>query len=174
MNNKFLIVLTLLLSLFMLSSCDTTYNDIEYKNLSDEKNYEKYDVKFSYARVLNENNQRTDFKNKTLELTVTFLSLDELNIFKTIKLENVSNLDSYPITFLIFKDNTNTLLDSNFFDDVKEGDIITVWVNTYRGIDTIYNYLGGITFGEKTYLSLEDGLNGIIKHMDEHRSPWLS
>lgn len=173
MKIKLITLLALLVCIFTLSSCDTTYNQIEYDNLSNAANYRKFDVKFSCVKVLNSTSQTTYYNNEILELVVTFLSLDELNLFQTTKLESVSNLDSYPITFISFKDNTNILLNNNFFNEVKEGDTITIWVNMYRGIDAIYNFLGSVQFNNKTYLSLEDGLNGVKKYMDDNRSPWF-
>ena len=174
MKHKIICLLTLLFCIFTISSCDTTYSDIEYKNLSNEKNYQKFDVKFSYVKVLNSTAQTSEFQNERLEFAVTFLTLEELNLFKTTKLESVSSLDSYPIIFTVLKENTNSLLENNFFNEINEGDTITIWVSMYHGINTIYNFLAGVSSADKTYLTFDEGLARIIQHMDDNRSPWFN
>ena len=173
MKIKIITIFTLILCIFALSGCDNTYTKKEYENLSNKENYRSFEVKFSYVRFLEDNKQSSSYQNEKLQLVVTFLILEELNLFKTIKLESVSSLDSYPIMFTIFEENTNLLIQNNFFNEVNEGDIITIWVSMYRGIDTIYNYLGGLSTNNKTYLSLDEGIDGIKKHMDSNRSPFL-
>ena len=82
-------------------------------------------------------------------------------------------MDSYPIPFTIFKDNTNILYDNNFFEEIKPGDTIKVWLCTYRDKDNYYNYLAGIEVNEKIYLSFDQGLAGIKIYLDNNKSPFF-
>ena len=95
---KILLILTLF-ACILLTGCSTNFNKTEYKNITDIKNYQKYDVKVLEFKI---RTQGKTYETSDVYIRVAFLTLEELNEFKTTPLETVNNLDDYPMEFIIF------------------------------------------------------------------------
>lgn len=171
---RFSMLLISLLLLFSSVGCSTTFNNTEYKYLSNIDNYHQYEVKLSYFKVYNPSSTYIDYKNYDVYIYVTFLNIEDLNHFQSTPLENVNSLESYPNSFLIHKSNSLSLANNNFYEEIEEGDTLTIWACHYVTKFGTYNYLSSITSNDKTYLSIEQGMENIIKFLDDNRSPWFN
>lgn len=152
-----------------LVSCSVLFSKKDIAHLSNPKNYLQYTVKFHSITGTNENKYDTD-----LYLNVTFLSLDELNTFRSIPLEDVSNLDSYPTPLTILQKNSQILNENKFYENINVGDIIKINVSNYQTINVKYTYIAQIEYNSKIYLNIDDGINNIKEYLEEHRSPFFA
>ena len=167
---KKILYILILFTCIIISGCSSNFNNTEYKNISDIKNYQKYDVKLQSIKAVT---QGAQYKSSDVYLVVAFQTLEELNGFKTTPLQNVNNLDDYPMEFLVFKANSKVLDENNFYTDVAIGDIISLWICKYVEHGNRYPYIAGVEKGDKTYLSTEAGLKGITAYLEEHKSPFF-
>ena len=84
-----------------LVSCSVLFTNKDISYLSNPNNYPQYNVKFHSIAGENQDNY-----NVTLLLNVTFFTLEELNSFRSIPIENNINLDNYPIPLTILQKNS--------------------------------------------------------------------
>ena len=167
---KIAFIFLLFLSVLLISGCDTTFNDGETKALTNPDNYKKYDVTFSYLKT---NDNSTNYTKSDVYLYVTFHTLDELNLFMSTPLEEGVDLEAYSIPFLIKQTNSKELSNNGFYDDIKEGDSLSIWVSNYRDHFGTYLWVAAIEANGKTYLSFEVGMNNIKTFIQENQSPWF-
>ena len=166
---KILLILTLF-ACILLTGCSTNFNKTEYKNITDIKNYQKYDVKVLEFKI---RTQGKTYETSDVYIRVAFLTLEELNEFKTTPLETVNNLDDYPMEFIIFEANSKVLNENNFYTEVAVGDVISLWICKYTELGNTYPYIASVSKASKVYLSTEMGLQGIAGYLDEHKSPFF-
>ena len=151
-----------LLTTLLLTSCTSLFSKNDYEYLSDQNNYHKYQVKF---------NSYNNSSNATIY--VTFLSLEKLQSFQTTPLLDEEKIDYYPIPFIIVKDNNSILETNNFFLDISVGDIFEIYACNYSTSNSRYTFICSIDYNQKTYLSKEEGMQGIINHLDNNKSPFF-
>ena len=159
----------ILLTCILLTGCSSTFTKSEFKSLTDIKNYQKYDVKIQEYKIITQN---ATYQTSDVYLRVAFLTLEELNDFKITPLQNVSNLENYPMEFLVFKANSIVLNENKFYTEVAPGDTVSIWICKYVEHGNSYPYIAGVEKESKVYLSTEIGLKGIAGFLEEHKSPF--
>ena len=163
-------IFLLLITTIILGGCSSTFTKSEFKKITDINNYQKYQVKVLEFKTKTPN---VDYNQSDICLTVAFLTLEDLNSFKTTPLQQVNNLDDYPMEYVIFQENSKKLYENNFYTEISNGDIISLWICRYKDNASTYPYIAGVETESKVYLSTSDGLKGIGAYMDEHKSPFF-
>lgn len=169
------IILICLICFFTLTAC-TGYNNIMYKHLSNEENYETYKVSIEKIYVCNKETGRLEEYDEAihdesyLNSTVRF-GISEIDGFcgGEYILENGSKTD-YIVLLDVLSDNSQLLVNSGFYNDFSVGDTIEIQSSNWIYMDTDFYYVIGVKYNGVQYLNSDDGLQNIIDMMDKDRS----
>ena len=164
-----------LLLILSLTAC-WGYNNIMYKHLSNEKNYERYEVAIENIYVFNKETGKLEEYNDTIH--------DESYLSATVYF-SVSELDGFYGGEYILGDGTRTermvllevsaenskiLLENGFYKDFLVGNVVEIQSSDWVYMDANFYYVIGVKYGETQYLNAEDGLQNIVDMMDKERS----
>jgi hypothetical protein len=127
------------------------YNGIMREHLSNEENY--------------------------CDIEATFCSYKETNdrICLFVVVEDKSDFDSSEmyrevIMLELVGDNCNVLSEVLAKREICEGDRITVKCSTLIYMDSTFYYVAELKTQSQTFLSFDDGLNNIIKYVNDNKS----
>lgn len=142
-----LLVFTLLLSMTACSG----YNGIMREHLSNEDNY------------------------YTIEATFCSYKKDADRIYLYVIVQNKSAFDSSEtnskeIRLELVGDNCNALGKFLENEEIKEADEITVRCSTWIYMDSYFYYIAELKAQDKTFLSFDEGLNAIVKYVNDNKS----
>lgn len=169
-----LLAISLITSALLLSGC-VGYNKLMRKHLSDADNYYEFILELEGIETIKE---EYDSGERYLPVeSAADIDLDGLVcLFVTCKVLYSSYHDedwseSPPsIVFEISRANTEYLLDTDFFNVVKAGDVLNARSSWWIYMDTDFNYLAEISLNDLTYLPFERGLQNIIDYMNANKS----
>ena len=175
MRVKALFLSFCLLLILSLTAC-SGYNNIMYKHLSNENNYETYEVAVEKIYVCNKETQKLEEYDESLH--------DESYLCSTVYF-GVSKLDGFDggeyilgdgtktekmVLLEVIAENSKILLENGFYKNFFEGNVIEIQSSNWIYMDANFYYVIGIKYGEKQYLNAEDGLQNIVDMMDKDRS----
>ena len=147
---KFLLFLFAFIFLLSMTSC-SGYNEIMREHLSNEDNYYDVDAIFcSYKKV-----------DDRIYLYVT---VEDNSAF------DYSELNNEEIRLELVGDNCDILDECLANNEICVGDKITVKCSTWIYMDSNFYYIAEIKGEEKTFLSFDDGLNNIVKYIEDNKS----
>lgn len=160
--------------LYLLSSC--RYNKILYNHLSDKNNYYTYSITINnfYCRCENSNYLEllTDKgENEINETDFIYFAANELDGFDGGQyLLNKDTFSDYIVLLRVVYENYLILEQKDFFENYQSGDSLEVKVSRLIYMDTNYYFISSINYCSIEYLSMDVGLENIIKMMDKNRS----
>ena len=147
---RLLLLLFAIILLLSMTAC-SGYNGIMREHLSNEANYH--------------------------DIEATFCSYKEAGdrIYLYVSVENKSAFDSSEanseeIRLELVGDNCNVLSEVLAKEEIREGDRITVKCSTWIYMDSTFYYVAEIKTQDQTLLSFDDGLENIIKYMNDNKS----
>lgn len=157
--------ISLLYLFIFLTGCSSTFNNKEYKVLTDIKTYNKYEV--NYHSTINNDSYST--------LNVTFNTHEELQDFVVFEVNEQTDLSVYFIGFTLFNDAFEHLNNSSFFENIDENDRFIIYASNYKQKNsTTYRYILSIEYDNVTYLTKDDGMQYIKNYLDNNRSPFFN
>ena len=143
----FLLAITFMLSI---TACGG-YNRIMREHLSNKDNYYDVDAIFcSYKKV-----------DDRIYLYVT---VEDKSAF------DPSESNNEEIRLELVGDNCDILDECLANNEIREGDKITVKCSTWIYMDSNFYYVAEIKSQEKTFLSFDDGLDNIVKYIENNKS----
>lgn len=147
---RFLLLLLTIILLLCMTAC-SGYNGIMREYLGDEDNYSTIDATFcSYKEA-----------DDRIYLYVT---VEDKSAFDSAEVNNEE------LGLELVGDNCDALGAFLAKEEICEGDSITVKCSTWIYMDSTFYYVAEIKIQDKTYLSFDDGLENIIKYMDDNKS----
>ena len=164
-----------LLLILSLTAC-TGYNNIMYKYLSNEKNYERYEVAIENIYVLNKETRKLEEYNDTihdesyLSATVCFSVSDLDGFFGGEYFLGDGTRTEWTVLLKVSAENSKILLENGFYKDFLVGNVVEIQSSNWVYMDTNFYYVIGVKYGETQYLNAEDGLQNIVDMMDKNRS----
>ena len=175
MRVKVLFLSFCLLLILSLTAC-SGYNNIMYKHLSNENNYETYKVAVEKIYVCNKESQKLEEYNESLH-DESYLS--STVYFGVLKLDGFDDgvhvlgdgTETERMVFLeVIAENSKILLENGFYKDFSWGSVIEVQSSNWIYMDTSFYYIIGVKYAETEYLNCEYGLKNIVDMMDKDRS----
>ena len=172
MRVKALFLSFCLLLILSLTAC-SGYNNIMYKHLSNENNYETYEVAVEKIYVCNKETQKLEEYDKSLH--------DESYLCSTVYF-GVSKLDGGEyilgdgtktekmVLLKVIAENSKILLENDFYKNFFGGNVVEIQFSDWVYMDANFYYVIGVKYGETQYLNAEDGLQNIVDMMDKERS----
>ena len=164
-----------LLLILSLTAC-SGYNNIMYKHLSNEKNYERYEVAIKNIYVHNKETRKLEEYNDTihdesyLSATVCF-SVSELDDFYGGEyFLGDGTKTEWTVLLDVSAENSKILLENGFYKDFLLGNVVEIQSSSWIYMDANFYYVIGVKYGETQYLNAEDGLQNIVDMMDKDRS----
>lgn len=164
-------MIMILLLVLVLTGCG--YNSILYKHLSNKDNYIYYEVTVKEFYYFNGNHYQVinPLAQNDYEFEIIYFSVSEIDGFRGDQyLTDEGKLSDMMLLLSINYDNYKVLLDNGFFNDYVLNDTIGINLSNTRYMDAHYYYIASISYNGKQYLTIEEGLNNIIKMMDDNRS----
>ena len=164
-----------LLLILSLTAC-TGFNNIMYKHLSNEENYERYEVAIENIYVCNKETRKLEEYNDTIHdesyLSATvYFSVLELDGFYGGEYFLGDGTRTERIVLLeVSAENSKILLENGFYKDFLLGNVVEIQSSGWVYMDTNFYYVIGVKYGETQYLNAEDGLQNIVDMMDKDRS----
>ena len=143
----FLLTITLLLSMTACSG----YNGIMREHLSNEDNYRDIEATFCSYK-------------ETDDRIYLYVAVEDKSAFDS------SEVNSEEIRLELVGDNCKALSEVLAKEEIREGDRITVKCSTWIYMDSIFYYVAELKTQSQTLLSFDDGLQNIIKYMDDNKS----
>ena len=147
---KMLFILFATVLLLNMTAC-SGYNRIMRKHLSNEANYH--------------------------DIEATFCSYKEAGdrIYLYVSVENKSAFDSSEanseeIRLELVGDNCKVLSEALAKEEICEGNRITVKCSTWIYMDSTFYYVAELKTQSQTFLSFDDGLNNIIKYVNNNKA----
>ena len=149
MKSILLLLITIVL-LLSLTAC-SGYNGIMREHLSNEDSYHNIEAMFcSYKEVS--------------DRIYLYVSVEDKSAFES------SEVNSEEIRLELVGDNCNVLGEALTQEEIREGDRITVKCSTWIYMDSTFYYVAELKTQSQTLLSFDDGLNNIIKYMNDNKS----
>ena len=164
-----------LLLILSLTAC-SGYNNIMYKHLSNEKNYERYEVAIEHIYVFNKETGKLEEYNDTIHdesylSTTVYFSVSELDGFYGDEYILGDGTRTERMVLLeVSAENSKILLENGFYKDFLVGNVVEIQSSGWVYMDTNFYYVIGVKYGETQYLNAEDGLQNIVDMMDKDRS----
>lgn len=150
MKRLLLLLLTVILLLSM-TAC-SGYNGIMREHLGNEDNYYAIEAAFcSYT--------------ETDDRIYLYVTVEDKSAF-----DSSAEANSEELRLELVGDNCDALSEILAKSDIREGDRISVKCSTWIYMDTTFYYVAEIKNKDKTFLSFDDGLQNIIKYMDDNKS----
>ena len=143
----FLLTISLLLSMTACSG----YNGIMREHLSNKDNY--YDVDAVFL----------SYKEADDRIYV-YVTVEDKSVFDS------SEANNEEIALVLVGDNSDSLRGFLAKEEIRMGDRIAVKCTTWIYSDTTFYYVAEIKTQDKTILPFDDGLENIIKYMDDNKS----
>ena len=147
---KMLFILFATVMLLSMTACNG-YNGIMREHLGNEANYH--------------------------DIEATFCSYKEAGdrIYLYVSVENKSAFDSSEanseeIRLELVGDNCNVLSEALAKEEICEGNRITVKCSTWIYMDSTFYYVAEIKNQDKIFLSFDDGLKNITKHVNDNKA----
>ena len=175
MKIKVSLLLLCLLLILSLTAC-TGYNNLMYKHLSNEKNYERYEVAIENIYVRNKETGKLEEYNDTIHdesylSTTVYFGVSELNGFYGGEYFLGDGTKTEMTVLLgVLAENSKILLENGFYKNFLVGNIVEIQSSNWVYMDTNYYFVIGVKYGETQYLKAEDGLQNIVDMMDKNRS----
>ena len=149
MKSILLLLITIVL-LLSLTAC-SGYNGIMRERLSNEDSYHNIEATFcSYKEVS--------------DRIYLYVSVEDKSAFDS------SEVNSEEIRLELVGDNCNVLGEALTQEEIREGERITVKCSTWIYMDSTFYYVAELKTQSQTLLSFDDGLNNIIKYMNDNKS----
>ena len=175
MKVKVLLLSLCLLLILSLTAC-SGYNNIMYKHLGNENNYEKYEVAVENIYVCNKETGKLEEYNDAIHgesylgATVYF-SVSELDGFYGSEyiLGDGTRTESM-VLLEVLAENSKILLENGFYKNFLVGNVVEIQSSDWVYMDANFYYVIGVRYGETQYLNAEDGLQNIVDMMDKDRS----
>ena len=165
-----ILMIMILFLVLLLTGCG--YNNILYKHLSNKENYSYYETSIKEFYYFNRNNYQVinSLDQNDFEFETIYFSVSEIDGFHGDKcLVDGGKLSDSMLLLSINYDNYKVLLDNGFFNDYVLNYIIGIDLSNTRYMDAHYYYIASVSYNGKEYLTIEEGLNNIIKMMDDNR-----
>ena len=164
-----------LLLILSLTAC-LGHNNIMYKHLSNEKNYERYEVAIENIYVCNKETRKLEEYNDTIHdesylSTTVYFSVSELDGFDGGEYILGDGTRTEMMVLLeVSAENSKILLENGFYKDFLVGNVVEIQSSDWVYMDANFYYVIGVKYGETQYLNTEDGLQNIVDMMDKERS----
>ena len=175
MKVKVLLLSLCLLLILSLTAC-SGYNNIMYKHLGNENNYEKYEVAVENIYVFNKETGKLEEYNDTIHdesylSTNVYFSVSELDGFcgDEYILGDGTRTESM-VLLEVLAENSKILLENDFYKNFLVGNVVEIQSSDWVYMDANFYYVIGVKYGETQYLNAEDGLQNIVDMMDKDRS----
>lgn len=127
------------------------YNGIMREHLSNKDNY--YDVDAVFL----------SYKEADDRIYV-YVTVEDKSVFDS------SEANNEEIALVLVGDNSDSLSGFLAKEEIRMGDRIAVKCTTWIYSDTTFYYVAEIKTQDKTILPFDDGLENIIKYMDDNKS----
>ena len=164
-----------LLLILSLTAC-SGYNNIVYKHLSNEKNYERYEVAIENIYVCNKETGKLEEYNDTIHdesylSSTVYFGVSELNGFYGGEYILGDGTRTEMIVLLkVLAENSKILLENGFYKNFLVGNVVEIQSSNWVYMDANFYYIIGVKYGETQYLKAENGLQNIVDMMDKDRS----
>ena len=175
MKVKVLLLSLCLLLILSLTAC-SGYNNIMYKHLGNENNYEKYEVAVENIYVCNKETGKLEEYNDAIHdesylSTTVYFSVSELDGFYGGEyiLGDGTRTESM-VLLEVLAENSKILLENDFYKNFLVGNVVEIQSSDWVYMDANFYYVIGVRYGETQYLNAEDGLQNIVDMMDKDRS----
>ncbi len=175
MKVKVLLLSLCLLLILSLTAC-SGYNNIMYKHLGNENNYEKYEVAVENIYVCNKETGKLEEYNDAIHdesylSTTVYFSVSELDGFYGGEyiLGDGTRTESM-VLLEVLAENSKILLENDFYKNFLVGNVVEIQSSNWVYMDANFYYVIGVRYGETQYLNAEDGLQNIVDMMDKDRS----
>ena len=147
---KMLSILFATVLLLSMTAC-SGYNGIMREHLSNEENYCDIEATFCSYKEADDR-------------IYLYVAVEDKSAFDS------SEVNSEEIRLELVGDNCKVLSEAFAQEEIREGDRITVKCSTWIYMDSNFYYIAEIKGEEKTFLSFDDGLNNIVKHIEDNKS----
>jgi len=175
MKVKVLLLSLCLLLILSLTAC-SGYNNIMYKHLGNENNYEKYEVAVENIYVCNKETGNLEEYNDAIHdesylSSTVYFSVSELDGFYGGEyiLGDGTRTESM-VLLEVLAENSKILLENDFYKNFLVGNVVEIQSSDWVYMDANFYYVIGVRYGETQYLNAEDGLQNIVDMMDKDRS----
>ena len=175
MRVKALFLSFCLLLILSLTAC-SGYNNIMYKHLGNENNYEKYEVAVENIYVCNKETGKLEEYNDAIHdesylSTTVYFSVSELDGFYGGEyiLGDGTRTESM-VLLEVLAENSKILLENDFYKNFLVANVVEIQSSDWVYMDANFYYVIGVRYGETQYLNAEDGLQNIVDMMDKDRS----
>ena len=147
---RILLPLLVIILLLSMTAC-SGYNGIMREHLSNEENY--CDIEATFCSY-----------KETDDRIYLYVAVEDKSAFDS------SEVNSEEIRLELVGDNCKALSEVLAKEEIREGDRITVKCSTWIYMDSIFYYVAELKTQSQTLLSFDDGLQNIIKYMDDNKS----
>jgi len=175
MRIKALFLSFCLLLILNLTTC-LGYNNIMYKHLSNEYNYQTYKVAVEKIYVCNKETGKLEEYNDAIHdesylSSTVYFSVSELDGFYGGEyiLGDGTRTESM-VLLEVLAENSKILLENDFYKNFLVGNVVEIQSSDWVYMDANFYYVIGVRYGETQYLNAEDGLQNIVDMMDKDRS----
>ena len=145
------LLLSIAIALLLSVTACSGYNGIMRERLSSEDSYHNIEATFcSYKEVG--------------DRIYLYVSVEDKSTFDS------SEINSEKIRLELVGDNCNVLSKALAQEEMREGERITVKCSTWIYMDSTFYYVAELKTQSQTLLSFDDGLNNIIKYINDNKS----
>ena len=175
MKVKVLLLSLCLLLILSLTAC-SGYNNIMYKHLGNENNYEKYEVAVENIYVCNKETGKLEEYNDAIHdesylSTTVYFSVLKLDGFYSGEYTLGDGTRTESMVLLeVLAENSKILLENDFYKNFLVGNVVEIQSSDWVYMDANFYYVIGVKYGETQYLNAEYGLQNIVDMMDKDRS----
>lgn len=175
MKKVFLIISTLL-CVFLFSACHG-FNSLMYRHLSDQQNYEIYQVKLLDIYYYDPNTgekindfEDEDFLDHDIIFKVVFDNYEDVAEFLGAKPNQNISLTDYTFQLQVIEENNKALANNGFYKNFSLNETIEIKASNYIYMDANFFYIADVKYDENQYLNIDEGLANIIDMIDDNRS----
>lgn len=138
--------------MLIMTFCEYTPRVIAY--VGDEENYIEIEAEVFAAKYNTDGYSYLYIKMKDFEHYEGFMGREPESY-------DPSLLDDTTVKLKIVPENAEILKERGFFDNIKNGDSITIHTTCWIYDNIKYHFLASVSEGENVYLSFEEGFEGI-------------
>ena len=140
--------------IYALATTLCSYTPLETQYITNKDNYIELEVVVSSAEYHED------------EYSYLYINLSEFSRYRDLTGKNPVNYDQETlqntiIEIKIVSQNAKLLKERGFFDNIKSGDKITIKTTCWLYEDVNHHYLAALSCGETTYLTFEEGFDGV-------------
>ena len=147
-----------------------------YDHLSDPDNYHTFEAVIIDMCYQNSNNdiihdfESTEFLEYDVVIYVKFESYENVSAFLGGDANTDVPIEDYTISLEISIDNSKSLYENGFYEDISLGDRINITSSSWIYMDSQFFYIAQLEYNGKEYLTFEEGLKNIVDMMEKDKS----